>query len=98
MSHSLAGRRRASAQVAQARGGAFTGIQYTDPAGRTRIVPLPSSTGDAPVPPFVVLAADPADPIDGTWWVTAIGTSPTRDVELKVRDGGVTTSFLLFTV
>jgi hypothetical protein len=37
-----------------------------------------------------VLSADPGSPADGTWWVVGSGTSPTRTIALRVREGGVT--------
>jgi hypothetical protein len=39
---------------------------------------------------FNVLAADPASPVDGTFWVVITGVSPTATATLKVRTGGVT--------
>lgn len=41
----------------------------------------------------VVLSADPASPVDGQWWMVATGTTPTRTVAIKFREGGVTYTF-----
>lgn len=37
-----------------------------------------------------LLTADPASPADDTWWAVREGTSPTQDVSIKARIGGVT--------
>lgn len=38
----------------------------------------------------VLLTADPGSPADDTWWVRRTGSSPTMDVEVRVRIGGTT--------
>lgn len=39
---------------------------------------------------LTLLTADPASPIDDTWWMVRTGTSPAMQVTLKVRISGVT--------
>lgn len=36
------------------------------------------------------VSADPSSPVDGDYWIRASGVSPTRTIELRVRDGGAT--------
>ena len=37
-----------------------------------------------------ILSADPASPLDGTWWVVQSGTSPNMTVAMKFRMFGST--------
>ena len=47
---------------------------------------------------LTALSADPASPTDGDVWVRATGTTPTRTLELRIRDGGVTHTIAGITV
>lgn len=57
---------------------------------------IPLTTGAA----FGVsaLAADPGSPVDGDVWIRASGVSPARDLELRIRDGGVSYTIAAITV
>jgi hypothetical protein len=39
-----------------------------------------------------LLTADPASPVNDTWWAVRTGSSPTQTVSIKVRIGGVTST------
>lgn len=45
-----------------------------------------------PASTLQLLTADPGAPANDTWWAVRVGTSPTQDVSVKARIGGVTTT------
>lgn len=45
-----------------------------------------------------VLSADPGAPTNGTAWLLATGTTPTRALALRIRDGGVTYTIAEITI
>jgi hypothetical protein len=47
---------------------------------------------------ITALSADPGSPSNGDVWVRASGTTPTRTLELRIRDGGVTYTIASITV
>lgn len=47
---------------------------------------------------LTALSADPASPADGEVWVRRSGTTPTRSLELRIRDGGTSYTMASITV
>ena len=39
---------------------------------------------------LAIMTADPTNPSDDTWWIVRTGTSPTLDVDIRVRIAGTT--------